>query len=185
MAKNATRQPRRSRITGCSAMSRPARARARAATGGAVNTPAESGRGDAAEAIGLSRLPKVMSAPRSDSSRARKGYKVSPCSNAPATRRSRFTSPTAHSRSVSRGCCATIQESNSAITEIRGTSLAPSTDHQPGQDFGGVDEARSGTGRIGAAVDELDAAAEQGARRALAHGAELDLGARDVEPAQG
>ena len=111
-AKNATRQPRRSRITGCSAMSRPkpeptnrtparvscrivsssaagppsqawlfavltmskpARASAAAATGGAVNSDSESGAALDSGAIGLSRFPKVMSAAASESRSARKG----------------------------------------------------------------------------------------------------------------
>src|SRR2546422_1131068 len=56
-------------------MSNPARASAGAAAGGAVNTPTESGTGLLSGVIGLSRLPKVISAPRNVSRSARNGYR--------------------------------------------------------------------------------------------------------------
>jgi hypothetical protein len=141
MAKKATRQPRRRRITGCSAISRPnadptkrtptrvswcivsrtatsppsqawlfavltmsnpARASASAARGGAIKTVAESGIAEPSGTIGLSRLPKVMSARRSVSTSGRNGYNVSPpSSRSLAVRRPKLMSPTAYSRSVS------------------------------------------------------------------------------------
>src|SRR5438128_2534491 len=153
-------------------MSNPACARARAATGGAVKAAPESSTWPVSAAIGLSRFPKVMSAPRNVSSSGRNEYSVSPAiSRSRAVCRPRLMSPTAYRRSVPRagGACSTASSTWHAATrlpviaiESRRTCAPPSTVHQPREHFRGVDQARPRARGIGVAVEKLDAPVEQG-----------------------
>src|SRR5207253_400231 len=158
-------------------MSNPACARARAATGGAVKAAPESSTWPVSAAIGLSRFPKVMSAPRNVSSSGRNEYSVSPAiSRSRAVCRPRLMSPTAYRRSVPRagGACSTASSTWHAATrlpviaiESRRTCAPPSTVHQPREHFRGVDQARPRARGIGVAVEKLDAPVEQRPRVAV------------------
>src|SRR5205809_987487 len=152
-------------------MSNPAWARASAAMGGAVKAAPESSTWPVSAAIGLSRFPKVMSAPRNVSSSRRNEYSVSPAiSRSRAVRRPRLMSPTAYRRSVPRagGACSAASSKLHAATRFRiiavesqRTCAPPSTLDQPREHLRGVDQAGPRAGSIGVAVEKLDAPVEQ------------------------
>src|SRR5690348_233182 len=171
-------------------MSKPARASAAAAAAGAANTPPESGSGLESGAIGLSRFPKVMSAAARESCRARNEYVVSPFkSRSFATPRPRLISPTANSRRVSDGCwgrgAATTARPRATNATIMRRLRPVSTDHQPRQLLGRVDQTWSRAGRVGIAVDHLRAPPKERCRVRVRDGRELRPGALHVEPAEG
>src|SRR5256885_4992101 len=169
-------------------MSNPARARASAARGGAVKAAPESSTWPESAAIGLSRFPKVMSAPRKVSSSRRNEYTVSPAiSRSRAVRRPRLMSPTAYRRSVPRavGACTTASSMLHATrtfrviaVESQRTCAPPSPVDQPREQFRCVHEAGPRPGSIRVAVEKLDAPVEQ--RPRVAVGDQRQLAARPL-----
>src|SRR5438876_647544 len=175
-------------------MSNPASANASAARGGAVNTSPESSTAPVSAAIGLSRLPNVMSAPRSVSSSGRNEYSVSPwISRSRAVRRPRLMSPTAYRRSVPlvAGACSRASTRLHAATRFRiiavesqRTCAPPSTLDQSRENFRGVDQAGPRAGSIRFAVEKLDAPVEQRPGVAVRDQSQLAARRLHVEAAQ-
>src|SRR2546426_491670 len=175
-------------------MSNPAWARASAARGGAVKAAPESSTWLVSAAIGLSRFPKVMSAPRNVSSSRRKEYSVSPAiSRSRAVRRPRLMSPTAYRRSVPRagGACSAASSKLHAATRLRiiavesqRTCAPPSTPDQPRENLRGVDQAGPRAGSIRVAVEKLDAPVEQRPRVAVRDQGQLAARPLHVQAAQ-
>src|SRR5256885_12737893 len=174
-------------------MSNPAWARASAARGGAVKAAPESSTWLVSAAIGLSRFPKVMSAPRNVSSSRRNEYSVSPAiSRSRAVRRPRLMSPTAYRRSVPRagGACSAASSKLPAARRFRiiavesqRTCAPPSTLDQPRENLCGVDQPGPRPGSIRVAVEKLDAPVEQRPRVAVRDQGQLAARPLHVEAA--